>query len=595
MQALGGDGDEHAEERAGGDGGTQEGGGVADAFPRGGTGEGGADGGGGNRSDAGGGGEDALPAEGGVEQEGEPGPGLKSSGARSPRPAAAEASDREGALQLAGDQDRRLGPPSQSPVRGHSPLHFSPKPVFGSFSDKYVIDDLESQLRIKTRELRAAETEIAGLRERLLTAEKDKVQAREVAIVLRDMLSRRSSGGDRPGRVPPPAHQEQRPSQLGQPPDVFRESSTPIEGATRGGLAGAPTPLRVEGLSDPPATRPVSRWSLDSGADFTLPTPPVKGIFRPPPQPPSPQDILGDPRTTHLEGRAARVPHFAQPTSRSSLKRARTGSLSVPVGQGEDPPQPGPAGEGEAGGRAGSSQTMGLRALTKRIEELQKRSVSHTEIEALKREVQDPRSQNSSLAAAVESRAAAGDLGAGAGVAVAGPETRGPGDEGISPKRSDGAFGEEAKFLSALESSMTTLSPLRTNSPADRKSEPPKVSRGSLKQRGETPRPGITSRSAVPLEKKIGRKPTAKETSELIGRAIGKLKQRFRANGIELPLEHLQGNMYALAGQKIHLLVVGGKLSVRTGGGHLDFLAHLSQKRLRISAFAEQAAGEQAR
>ena len=45
--------------------------------------------------------------------------------------------------------------------------------------------------------------------------------------------------------------------------------------------------------------------------------------------------------------------------------------------------------------------------------------------------------------------------------------------------------------------------------------------------------------------------------------------------------------MHALAGQRILLLLVGGKLSVRTGGGHLDFLAYLSQKRLQISVFAE--------
>lgn len=264
----------------------------------------------------------------------------------------------------------------------------------------------------------------------------------------------------------------------------------------------------------------------------------------------------------------------------------------MPMGQGEGPPQPEPAGGGEAGGGAGSSQTMGLYALTKQIEELQRRSVSHTDIEGLKKEVQDLRSQNSSLVAAVKSRAAAGDPVAGAGVAVANSEIAVSGDKAVPPKGSDGALGEEAKFLSALESSMATLSPLGSKAPATRKSVPPKVSRGAFQQRGETPRPGMTPRSAAPLGKKIGRKPTAKETPELIERAIGKLKQRFRANGIQLPLEHLQGNMYSLAGQKIHLLVVGGKLSVRTGGGHLDFLAHLSQKRLRISAFAEQAAAE---
>jgi len=236
---------------------------------------------------------------------------------------------------------------------------------------------------------------------------------------------------------------------------------------------------------------------------------------------------------------------------------------------------------------------VGLYALTKQIEELQKRSVSHTDIEGLKKEVQDLRTQNSSLAAAVRRGAATGGPGAGAGVTVASSETAGSGDKAVPPKGSDGALGEEEKFLSALESSMATLSPLGSKAPATRKSVPPKVSRGPVQLRGETPRPGTTPRSAVPLEKKIGRKPTAKETSELIERAIRKLKQRFHANGIQLPLEHLQGNMYSLAGQKIHLLVVGGKLSVRTGGGHLDFLAHLSQKRLRISAFAEQAAAEQ--
>lgn len=470
---------------------------------------------------------------------------------------------------------------SEPTARSPSPLRFSPKPVFGSFSDKFLIDDLESQLRIKTRELRASEEEVARLRERLATAEKDKVQAREVAIVLRDMLSRRGQGPSHKGSPAPgptfaPGGSPGRPGgALGSPLEMPSPRQLPTLPLVD---AGAESPVPAKGLPEPRESRPVSRWSLDSGVDFTLPTPPVKGIFRPPPQPPSAHEILSDLQATQeAEKKPGRVPHFAQPTSSSSLKRARMGSLSGPAGQG------GPTGGGavEEGVEAAGmkNQSRELSTLTKQMQELQKRAASHKDIEGLKKEVEDLRQENRSLAATLNGRVSGGGE-----VLEQTPGAK----ANVTPLPVPGGDkGEEARFLSALESE-AHASPL--GRPAAPKSEPAPARApegGAVSRARATPRPGTTSRTAVPLEKKIGRKPTAQETSELIERAIGKLKKRFRANGIELPLERLQGCMYALAGQKIHLLVVGGKLSVRTGGGHLDFLAYLSQKRLRISAFAD--------
>ena len=76
--------------------------------------------------------------------------------------------------------------------------------------------------------------------------------------------------------------------------------------------------------------------------------------------------------------------------------------------------------------------------------------------------------------------------------------------------------------------------------------------------------------------------PRAKRVDE----AVETFVRKFRENGFLLPLSYQDGFGYSLSGKKVHLAVFGTKLHVRFGGGYIDFRDYLDQKKTVLQELA---------
>ena len=82
---------------------------------------------------------------------------------------------------------------------------------------------------------------------------------------------------------------------------------------------------------------------------------------------------------------------------------------------------------------------------------------------------------------------------------------------------------------------------------------------------------------------RTARMPTALRstvTADDVDLRVVALKKRFTDNGMTLPLRKVADFQYTLGNKKVKLNLVGGKLVVRTGGGHQSFLEFLERQRL---------------
>ena len=61
-----------------------------------------------------------------------------------------------------------------------------------------------------------------------------------------------------------------------------------------------------------------------------------------------------------------------------------------------------------------------------------------------------------------------------------------------------------------------------------------------------------------------------------------RIVRKFREDGFHLPLTYVEGFGYSLGGKKVHLAVFGKKLNIRFGGGYIDFMEYLSQKKIPL-------------
>jgi len=62
---------------------------------------------------------------------------------------------------------------------------------------------------------------------------------------------------------------------------------------------------------------------------------------------------------------------------------------------------------------------------------------------------------------------------------------------------------------------------------------------------------------------------------------VESLKVRFARHGMDLPIDHVGGNIYKMGVRKLHLAIMNDKLMVRVGGGHAELLDYINQKALR--------------
>ena len=433
----------------------------------------------------------------------------------------------------AADADRTLRKAAEARLRAPERRGGAPAPAAGP-GPRLV------ELELKTRQLRAAEAELDQLRRALRRAERDKEQAREVAIALRKLLQRAGASG-------------------------------PANGGSPGQRAGQPPP-------PPPEADP----------DFTLPPPPAADLLHtawglhPPgptperaPRPPSGPEMLGELGLSQHPGRRALadlsppgrraggparagggIPRYQHATTNSAVKRAEREALSPPAEGGRAGAATPPPGGSEAG------LLEEVRTIGKKLAALERQSANSRDLQSLKHQVQGLRAQNERVMHALS----ASKAGTGSG----GPAAASP------------AFPLPADFASVSPVRFPAASPERKPSPGGGAG-------------GARPLPAELSYRRRPsaFEKGFALKPKAQDVTGQIDRAIVKLKAKFKENGIALPLKRLHDRVYSLAGKKVNLLVIGGKLCVRTGGGPSDFLQYLSQKKLRISQWVEeqQAAG----
>ena len=70
--------------------------------------------------------------------------------------------------------------------------------------------------------------------------------------------------------------------------------------------------------------------------------------------------------------------------------------------------------------------------------------------------------------------------------------------------------------------------------------------------------------------------------SAQIHEKVESICDKFKQDGFHLPLSYMEGFGYSLGGKKIHLAVFGKKLHIRFGGGYIDFMDYLSQKKIPL-------------
>ena len=90
------------------------------------------------------------------------------------------------------------------------------------------------------------------------------------------------------------------------------------------------------------------------------------------------------------------------------------------------------------------------------------------------------------------------------------------------------------------------------------------------------------SRTFRAVERHLPAEDAERIEQERVEAAVRLVLDRFEASGIFLPMEHVKGCTYCLAGRRVvHLKVLSGRLCVRSGGGFTDFLEWLSRAQLR--------------
>ena len=63
----------------------------------------------------------------------------------------------------------------------------------------------------------------------------------------------------------------------------------------------------------------------------------------------------------------------------------------------------------------------------------------------------------------------------------------------------------------------------------------------------------------------------------LVNSMVQELRRVMRERGSTLPLERVGDCVYLMGKRKVNLAVSGGKLVVKSGGGHHDFIAFLEK------------------
>ncbi|UPR00501.1 hypothetical protein HOP50_05g38160 [Chloropicon primus] len=82
--------------------------------------------------------------------------------------------------------------------------------------------------------------------------------------------------------------------------------------------------------------------------------------------------------------------------------------------------------------------------------------------------------------------------------------------------------------------------------------------------------------------------PRYQPSSDKIDEAVKDFVQKFKDDGFHLPLAYAEGFGYMLSGKKVHLACFGKKLHIRFGGGYIEFRDYLDQKKIVLHELARR-------
>lgn len=157
-------------------------------------------------------------------------------------------------------------------------------------------------------------------------------------------------------------------------------------------------------------------------------------------------------------------------------------------------------------------------------------------------------------------------------------------------KRSQSAGNQRSQLHMSADRKGQQPSPQHYADPHDGSRQPIPVMLSPTKEKTSPPR--ATQASSAPsdrihqqyndvmisrLRRAMAPQPTKEQLGEVVHAMVSELVRQMRLRGQLLSMKRLDHGVYQLEKKKIHLTVDSGKLVVKCGGGHVDFLEYLER------------------